>query len=214
MSKTLPNFLDTAYGEKILPMRTLSQLSPSRSSGLLGTWLGEKLSPSLSVSPPLIWPTWWSQVEISHFYISQTISCYLSQIIDDSGHRHVQKAHVAKKITKEEWDLVSCSAARCRCVTASSPPPRDWTSAKHRQQNHESDVVGQKCNTWRVPSKEVTLHCPGNITTLEVYQKSLSCILISLAKVESWSLSSFLGFFLCELQDKSKITDHCKTVFR
>ena len=121
MSKTLPNFLDTAYGEKILPMRTLSQLSPSRSSGLLGTWLGEKLSPSLSVSPPLIWPTWWSQVEISHFYISQTISCYLSQIIDDSGHRHVQKAHVAKKITKEEWDLVSCSAARCRCVTASSP---------------------------------------------------------------------------------------------
>ena len=90
-------------------MRTLSQLSPSRSSGLLGTWLGEKLSPSLSVSPPLIWPTWWSQVEISHFYISQTIYYY------------VQKAHVAKKITKEEWDLVSCSAARCRCVTASSP---------------------------------------------------------------------------------------------
>ena len=129
MSKTLPNFLDTAYGEKILPMRTLSQLSPSRSSGLLGTWLGEKLSPSLSVSPPLIWPTWWSQVEISHFYISQTISCYLSQIIDDSGHRHVQKAHVAKKITKEEWDLVSCSAARCRCVIASSPSQMNISKA-------------------------------------------------------------------------------------
>ena len=209
MSKTLPNFLDTAYGEKILPMRTLSQLSPSRSSGLLGTWLGEKLSPSLSVSPPLIWPTWWSQVEISHFYISQTISCYLSQIIDDSGHRHVQKAHVAKKITKEEWDLVSCSAARCRCVTASSPSRLNISKASPTKSRIRCcPVVGWKCNTWCVPSKAVTLHCPGNITTLEVYQKSLSCILISLAKVESWSLSSFLGFFLCELQDKSKITDH------
>ena len=42
--------------------------------------------------------------------------------MDDSGHRYVQKAHVAKKITKSKWDLVSCSAARCRCVIASSPP--------------------------------------------------------------------------------------------
>ena len=102
MSKTLPNFLDTAYGEKILPMRTLSQLSPSRSSGLLGTWLGEKLSPSLSVSPPLIWPTWWSQVEISHFYISQTILafCHKLWMIEVTV---MYKKHMLQKKNYESW---------------------------------------------------------------------------------------------------------------
>ena len=84
-------------------MRTLSQLSPSRSSGLLGTWLGERLvvTKTLSLSSPHL-PTWWSEEQISHFYIPQTSSCYLSQIMDDRGRRHVQKAHVAKKITKAE----------------------------------------------------------------------------------------------------------------
>ena len=150
--------------ERILPMQW--ELSHScHQAAQVGYWGPGWLSwvvvtKTLSLSSPHL-------AFLVVFYISQTISCYLSQIMDDRGHRHVQKAHVAKKITKPKCDLVSCSAARCSCVTASSPPRLNISKASPTK-SRISPVVGQKCDTWCVPSKAVTLHCSGNITTMEV----------------------------------------------
>ena len=95
-------------------MRTLSQLSPSRSSGLLGTWLGEKLSPSLS-SPHLAY--------LVVFYISQTILAFCHKLWMIEVTVMYKKHMLQKKIRKlnEIWFRAQQLAAGVSPL----PLPRD-----------------------------------------------------------------------------------------